>query len=172
MKNSLLKFITLILILSAIGLAFWLVNQNVPAYGSQIIMLDFSKNQPMLSKLGPEVRTKNQDGLISILESPVYFDLRSMPWFSQAYIYIIYKEAGQELESMAVQTAPEPGWHYYPQPPVVITETDDGFKKAVFIFNLNDFFSQRNVRRFLISTKATEERGELKIKTLKIILSR
>jgi len=172
MKNFLLKLISLTLILSAVGLGLWLINKNIPAYGSQVILLNFEKDQPMLSRLGPEVRTRVQEGLLEILESPVYFDLRSLPWFDQAYIYLIYKELGQELEGIAIQTAPEPGWHYYLQKPVVVTESSDGFKKAVFIFDLNNFYHQRNVRRFLISTKQLEEKGGLKIQTLKIILNR
>ena len=166
MERKVLKIINILLILSAIGLGLWLLNKNFPR-GDLVVDLDLEKAQPMISALGPEVRIVTEDDYYIVLESPVYFDLRSMPWFKQADIYLVFQ--GQDiLEGIGIQTGP--GWSYEVREPVAVVEAEDGFFKALFSFDLQDYYQQKNVRRFLISTKAGEQ--DLKIKSLQVRLKR
>jgi hypothetical protein len=171
MTNRWLKIVNYFLFLSMIGLALWLINLNFPQSGFLLIQAKAGQNQPMLSQLGPEPRIKiSQDNQI-ILEGPVYFDLRAMPWFSTANIYLIYKEGDQGLEGIAGKLGP--GWHYKVEPALAISDLDNGYKKAVFRFSLNKFYQEKNVTRFLVSTLPAEsEIAGLEIKQLKIILER
>lgn len=167
MKKKWLKIINILLILGAIGLVILLVNKNVPYKGSIIVEMDFEKDQSMITRLGPEVRVKLEEDYASVLESPVYFDLRAMPWFNQAQVYIIFKEQGQKLEGIGPQVGP--GWQYEVKTPLLVSQDDD-WQVAVFNFNLAEVYQQKNIKRFLIST--TNDSGELQIKTLKVILNR
>ncbi len=176
MSKLTLKIINIFFILFSIGLLIWLINQNIPYYGNQIIKLDFTKDQPMVSRLGPEVRTKIVDGYLAVLESPVYFDLRSLPWFRTARIYFTFKNDGAQLEGVAPQVGP--GWQYHLVEPLVTMDLEDdlpaneaGWQKAVFDFKLDTVYQNKNVRRFLISTNH-EDQGKLLVKDLTIILER
>jgi len=174
MKRRWLKIISLFLILGAIFLALWLVNKNIPYYGNLILEMNFSHDQPMISRLGPEVRVKSEADYLLILESPVYFDLRALPWFTKARIYLTFADASLELEGLGVQVGPT--WQYEVKTPLTIMPVGDNgdWQKAVFDFDLKDIYQQKNVRRFLISLKSAsqDKGGEFKIKDLKIILSR
>ena len=171
MRKKWLKIINILLILGVISLIIWLVNLNFPYYDNLIVQLNPAKDQPMISRLGPEPRIKIEKDYYSILEGPVYFDLRSLPWFSQAKIYLIFKEEGLQFEGIGPQMGAT--WQYDVKKPYVVLDDADGFKKAVFNFALFDIYQQKNVRRFLISVIPInpESKGELKIKDLKIILS-
>ena len=169
MKKRWLKIINILLILVVASLIMWLINQNVTCYGQTTVDMVLGQDTKIISQLGPPPRVKLIDDYQVILESPVYFDLRSMPWFNQARLYLIYEEAGAELEGIAGQVGS--GWSYHLQEPLLVMDLEDGIKKAVFDFDLTQVYQQKNIRRFLISTKH-EEGGEFRVKSLKIILER
>jgi len=175
MKRRWLKIVSSFLILSAIALGLWLANKNIPYLGNLIVEMNFSHDQPMISRLGPEVRIKSEADCWLILESPVYFDLRTLPWFKEARIYLTFTNGSLELEGIGYQTGS--AWQYEVKAPLTITPIDDNWQKAVFDFNLKDIYQQKNVRRFLISLKPVNQtnggnEGGFKIKDLKVILSR
>lgn len=170
MKKTWLKIITIFLILSAVGVGLLLVNKNLPSHDVLIVEAVLGQDQPMISKLGPEPRVKIENGYQAVFETPIYFDLRSLPWFRQAQVYLVFQEDGLELEGIGGQVGS--GWQYEVKKPIVVTKLDGGWKKAVFEFDLNNIYQQKNIRRFLISAKQNEDSGELRIKLLKIVLNR
>lgn len=169
MSKLSLKIITTILILSAIGLGLWLVNKNFPATGQLEIKAILGQDQPMISSLGPEPRVKLENDYQIILDSPVYFDLRSSRWFKIARVELVYQEIDRQLINIAGKTGPD--WQYDEKEPTVILDLNNGYKKAVFDFSLDNLYRPKNISRFLISTQG-EIRSELKIKSIKVILSR
>jgi len=170
MQKPLLKIVTLILILSAIGLGIWLINKN---FFQQLVIKSIpEKNQPMLSTLGPQDRVRIENDYQLILDSPVYFDLRTLPWFSRLRISLIYRPAGRELEGVGWQVGP--GFQYQIKEPILSRSLADGWQEAIFDLDLTKVYQQKNVKRFLISTLAAEgqERGELKIQSLELTVER
>jgi len=158
--------------LVTVGLLLWLANINIPYGGELIVEMKLGEDQPMITQLGPAVRVKSGAEYQTILETPVYFDLRSMPWFTQAQIRLVYQEAGLELAGLGGQTGP--GWGYDLQKPLVFNDlvlAKEGWQEAIFNFDLTKIYQQKNIRRFLLATDPIGG-GELKIKNLKIILSR
>lgn len=169
LHQKILKIINAALILSALGLVLWLANLNFPRSGQIVITAALGKDLPAFTRLGPDVRLKMENGWQAVLENPVYFDLRSLPWFIRARVYLTYRENGRRLEGLGGQTGP--GWQYEVKKPLAVSNLADGIKQAIFDFDLAKLYSPKNVRRFLIATEQTPG-GELKIKELKIILSR
>ncbi|NUM25147.1 MAG: hypothetical protein HUU49_00815 [Candidatus Buchananbacteria bacterium] len=155
------------LVLGGLSLGLWLANVNIPYYGSLIIKLDQVKDQPMLSRLGPDVRISFNSDSFDILESPVYFDLRSMPWFSKALVYLTFRSKGDDLEGVAPQVGPD--WQYHLQPPVTVIDLENDWHKAVFEFDLRKVYQEKNIRRFLVST-IHQPGGSLEVSDLTIIL--
>ena len=169
MKQIILKIINLTLILIVIGLGLWLVNINVPASGQLEINAVLGKDQRAISSLGPPPRLRLQTGYQEILENPVYFDLRSLRWFKQIRIDLVYQEGSRQLVGMAGKVGPD--WQYLEKQPLAVLDLENGWKKATFNFESDALYSNKNIKRFLIST--TGESGDvLKIKSIKIILNR
>lgn len=171
-QSLLLKIIKIVLILAAIGLGLWLINQNYPASEELQIQAVLDKDSPMISRLGPPVRVKMEKDFAAVLETPIYFDLRSLPWFKQAQLELVFFQQGLTLEGIGGQTAK--GWQYDVQKPILVTDLGDGWQKAIFNFDLTKIYQQKNVRRFIISTQPTrgESDSSLNLKSLKIILNR
>jgi len=169
MKKLLLKSIDIFLILASVGLFLWLFNKNFPVGGQLEVKAVLGFDRPMISRLGPDPRLKVEDGYQVVLDNPVYFDLRSPRWFNQARVELVYKEFGRELENMAGKVGAD--WQYDSRQAIAVIELEDGWKKAIFDFDLNSMYAEKNVRRFLISTKG-EIREELYIKSIDIILKR
>jgi len=172
MKQTWLKIINIFLVLSAIGLVLWLFNKNFSAYDTLIIEASLGEDKAEISRLGPDPRVKLENDYQIIYETPIYFDLRTLPWFEQAQVYLIYQEVGQELVGLGGRSGP--AWQYEVLSPVVVTDLADNWHKAVFSFDLDKVYQQKNISRFLISTKSLdqENKGELRIRQLKVILSR
>ncbi len=171
MKNNYLKLIKLLLIVFSIFLFLFLINKNFPRSGQITVEMKLGKDLPAITKLGPEPRVILQNGFQSVLEGPVYFDLRSMPWFKEAIVIIVFLEEEMELEGIAGQSGP--GWQYDIKEPFLVNDLEQGLKIALFNFDLDELYQQKNIRRFLISLKPSgqRERPELKIYSLKIILN-
>src|SRR3989344_7585066 len=169
MEKKFLKIIKAVLIVAALGLVLWLANLNFPRSGQIVIQAEVGKESRAIPRLGPDVRLKLENGRPAVLENPVYFDLRALPWFIRARVYLVYQEDGRQLEGLGGQTGP--GWQYEVKKPLAQADLQDGFKQAIFDFDLTKLYSQKNVKRFLIATSQAPG-GELKIKELKIILSR
>lgn len=171
-QSILLKTIKIVLILAAIGLGLWLINQNYPSSGQLQIEAVLGKDSPMISRLGPAVRVKIEKDYARVLETPIYFDLRSLPWFKQAQLELIFSKQGLALEGIGGQTAK--GWQYDVQKPILMTDLGAGWQQAVFNFDLTKIYQQKNIRRFIISTQPTRGEGDssLNIKSLKLILNR
>ena len=170
MQKPLLKIVTLILILSAIGLGVWLVNKN---FFQQLVIKSIpGKNQPILSTLGPQDRVRIENNYQLILDSPVYFDLRTLPWFTRLRVNLIYQEAGRQLAGIGWQVGP--GFQYQIQEPILSRSLADGWQEAIFDLDLTKVYQQKNVKRFLISTLAAEEqeKGELEIQSLELTVER
>ncbi|MDD2807041.1 MAG: hypothetical protein PHW95_00770 [Patescibacteria group bacterium] len=171
MNKYLLKFASIIFIILFIATISYLIFENFSFFSAQKIVLSTS-DQPMMTKLGPAVRVTNNDGVQNILAGPVYFDLRSMPWFTQATVYLTFKSAGINLENMAYQTGP--GFQYQTVEPLLVEAIGDGWTKATFSFEMSKIYQKRNVRRFLISVSPSDENHikSLILKELTIYLNK
>lgn len=168
--NRRVKLVSFFLISIVGSFFFWLVIKNFPFYDQFKIEMKLGQDTSLVSSLGPPPRVKIETDYQKILESPVYFDVRTLPWYKTAQIYLIYQEAGQSLSGLGGQTAP--GFNYNVQKPIIVHNLADGWEKAVFEVNLNEVYQEKNFRRFLISTTQEDliTKGELKLKELKILL--
>lgn len=155
----------IILIIVVIG-AFAVVSYlNFPLSGKLVIPVP-TENQRMISRLAPEVRIKINDNTQIVLESPVYFDVRILPWFQTVLVEVMYRENGQALDGVGLQSGP--GFNYNLQKTSDIIEHGNGWKSAEFNFDLNGGYHVRNTRRFLVSTTPRDgsNRGSLEIKSI------
>src|SRR3989339_324978 len=109
MKFITAKVITSILVLFACAVFGYVTYKNFPASGELVVLLP-TQNGRQISRLGPDPRIRISDGVQTILEGPVYFDVRVLPWFHTAKIELVYKENGQAFDGIAVQSAA--GWNY------------------------------------------------------------
>ncbi|HLC89753.1 MAG TPA: hypothetical protein VJG65_02210 [Patescibacteria group bacterium] len=171
-KFKILKIINIFLILFFLGLLLWLFDQNFSLNGQLVIKSNLTKDLPMISKLGPEGRVNLRQSETLILDSPVYFDLRTMPWFKTARMILVYRSDGRILSGIGSQTGP--GFSFAVQEPLAVNQRDDGDSEAVFDFNLASVYRDKNVTRFLIdSTSLKDEVGNtISLKSLEIILTR
>jgi len=169
MKFITAKVITSILVLFACAVFGYVTYKNFPASGELVVLLP-TQNGRQISRLGPDSRIRISDGIQTILEGPVYFDVRVLSWFHTAKIELVYKENGQAFDGIAVQSAA--GWNYNLIKPYSVEELDNGWSKAAFTLNLSGGYQVRNVRRFLIGTQQTnpDARGELILQTLAVRL--
>ena len=169
MKKILPKIVALILTLAAIGLGLWLVNKNLPATNQLVVAAEFGRETPMLSSLGPPPRLTLDYPHQLILDSPVYFNLRSLSWFTRGRIELVYREEGRTLVSLAGKVG-EP-WQYATLPPLVITKDDEGWQHAIFDVDLTSLYHPKNIRRFLIDTSGPVGQP-LRLQRLQITLER
>lgn len=172
MKKVIFPFFNYILIALGVFLVIWLVINNIPHYGIFSVEATLGQSTSIISNLGPEVRTKVTDDYEAILESPVYFEVRAMPWYNKATVYVTYEPmGGHELLGIGRQTGP--GFNYKVHLPLIIRDLENNNLKAIFEFNLNEFYQEKNVYRFLIDTSRHSYVGgdELRIKELKVIFS-
>jgi len=168
-SQIMLKILSLTLIGSAIGLSAWLLSANFPRSRQLVIPAVFDRDQPMLTRLGPDIRIKMENGEALILDDPVYFDLRSLPWFSRLRVTMVYRENSRLLQGIGGQVGA--GWQYDVKTPVANQPLADGYRQAIFDFNLAEVYQQKNVRRFAISTKdAGADAGEIDIRKLILTL--
>jgi hypothetical protein len=169
MKISTAKFVTVILALFSSATFVCVTYRNFPFDRELTVILPI-KNERQISRLGPEPRVRISGSEQAIVEGPVYFDIRVLPWFRAAKIEIVYKENGQAFDGIAVQSAA--GWNYDLIKPYSVEELDDGWSKATIDFDLSGGYQVRNVRRFLIGTQQTnpDARGELTLRELSVKL--
>ena len=169
MKKSVIYSVVACLGFIAVALFIWTTYRNFPLVGELIIALP-TENQRQITRLGPEPRVRITSTNQAILESPVYFDIRVLPWFHTANIEMVFQENGQTLDGIALQSAA--GWNYNLKKPDTIEALADGWSKATFIFNLAGGYQVRNVRRFLLSTRHSDPsvRGEMLIQSLHVTL--
>lgn len=172
MKQKVAPLFSYLMIASAVFLVVWLVINNIPHYGIFSIEVTLGQSTSIISNLGPEVRTKVTDDYEAILESPIYFEVRAMPWYNKATVYVTYEPMG-EHELVGLGRHIGPGFNYKVHLPQIIRDLENNNLKAVFEFNLNEFYQEKNVYRFLIDTSRHSyvEGDELRIKELKVILS-
>ena len=169
MRKVFLQTLNLLLILAAIGLGLWLVNQNFPAANQLAVAATLGEDTPMLSSLGPPPRLTLDYPHQLILDTPVYFDLRSLPWFTRARVELRYREEGRTLVGLAGKVG-EP-WQYAPVMPLLVTTDEDGWQRAIFDVDLTNLMRPKNVRRFLIETVGPAGRA-LRLKSLDVTLER
>ena len=164
------KTVNILLIISSVGLLFWLVNLNFPRSRQIDINVEFGKDQPMLTRLGPDSRVKIENGQEAILADPVYFNLRSLPWFKKLRIKIVYQESGRILNGIGPQMSA--GWQYEISKPIASSTRNDGLTEAYFDFDLGKIYQINNVRRFAISSSliAGADNGQINIESLNITL--
>lgn len=167
MRRVIVHSCLIILVVGAIGLGLWLLNNNFPSSDQIVITATLGSDRPMISSLGPPSRLKLDYPHQLILDKPVYFDLRSMPWFTRARIELVYREEGRTLVSMAGKVG-EP-WQYATFKPFVVTTDTDGWQHAIFDVDLTSLYHPKNVRRFLIDTDGPVG-AVLRLKTLQVIL--
>ncbi|MFA6410187.1 MAG: hypothetical protein WCW26_01270 [Candidatus Buchananbacteria bacterium] len=169
--KKILKIIRLILTLGLVALLFWLTNKNFAGGGNLVVQATFGKDKPMISQLGPESRLRTEADYQTVLDDQVYFDLRSMPWFSKIRVSMVFLPVSRSLDGLGAQTGP--GWQYDVKKPLLVSDLGAGWQKAVFDFERDKVYHSKNVERFLILTKPTNQTsGELKIKSIEVILSR
>lgn len=168
-RFSLLKYSVYLL---TVIFFLWLLNLNFPLSRQQMIILDFFNDQRQASRLGPGDRLRNDQGLAAIIDHPVYFDLRFLPWYSRAKMTVVFKENGRKLEGLGRQTGP--GFSFSVEPPLSVNERSEGENEAVFIIDLDKVYTQRNITRFLIASKPekSDTAGELTIRSFTITLIR
>lgn len=172
MKKVIFPLFNYILIALGIFLIIWLVINNIPHYGIFSVEATLGQSTSIISNLGPEVRTMVTDDYEAILESPVYFEVRAMPWYNKAVVYVTYEAVGGH-ELLGVGRHTGPGFSYKVHLPQIIRDLDSDDHKAIFEFDLDEFYQEKNVYRFLIDTSRHDytEGDELRIKELKVILS-
>jgi hypothetical protein len=168
-KSVIIKIIRIFFALVVTGGVLWLFNMNFPMSRQIEVNAVLGRDKPMISRLGPDPRLKIEDDYQIILENPVYFDLRSLSWFTQSRIEIVYQEWGRKLVGMAGKVGAE--WQYLEIKPLMISDYGDGWQQAVFSFDMTKLYHERNIRRFIISTEG-ETGSQLKIKSIKVILLR
>lgn len=163
------KVVTIVLALYSSAAFACVTYRNFPLDKELTVTLP-TKNQRQISRLGPEPRVRISGSEQAIVESPVYFDVRILPWFRAATIEMVYKENGQAFDGIAVQSAV--GWNYNLIKPYSVEELDNGWSKAIIDFNLSGGYQVHNVRRFLIGTQQTnpDARGELILRELSVKL--
>ena len=165
-------FLTILLAGLAVILVFWLGLQNIPYLGVLTIEAKLGQSTPLISSLGPEVRTKLAGDYQAVLESPVYFEFRAMPWFNQAQILVVYETVGgHELLGLGRQTGP--GFNYELQTATAVLNSDGQTKKAFFVFKLAEFYQKKNIYRVLLDTNLHQSQSgsELRIKEIKVLLA-
>jgi hypothetical protein len=171
MKNKIFTITFFLFIFLVIIFAVFIVLMNFPLSGEITYQSKFNQSQPALSSLGPPVRIDIKNGEKVILANPVYFELRSMPWFTKAQVKIVYQQDNRELTGFGWQTAP--GFNYQVIPNENIYQQGEDLV-ATFDLDLKNIYQQKNIRRFLIETSSYLPDGEglLKIKSLEIKISR
>ncbi len=169
MQKILLKTVTLLLTLAAIGLGLWLGNKNFPATNQLGVAAELGRAAPMLSSLGPPLRLTLDYPHQLILDAPVYFDLRSVSWFTRARLELVYREEGRTLVSVAGKGG-EP-WQYATSRPLLVTTDDEGWQHSIFEVDLTSLYHPKNIRRFLIDTSGPVGRP-LRLKSLQVTLER
>ena len=173
--NKKVRIFTYLLSAAALALSGWLGLVNYPFYGQMFITMELGHDTPQISSLGPPSRVHLANGYQQVFEGPVYFNVRTLPWYHRAQIFITYTEQGQTLTGLGGQTAP--GFNYQVIAPMVVRILGDGSKKAVFDVNLSWVYEQKNFRRFLLELEPTQldqvgERGELQISEIRVLLLR
>lgn len=169
MKKLMVKIIGLVLTLSVIGGAILLVNKNFPASNLLKVEMILGRDSRMISRLGPDVRLRNQNGYQEILDSPVYFDVRALPWFSGAWIEIIHQSSPRELVGVGGQVS-EP-WGYDIKQPLSTVPLANGWQRSTFYVDLDSLLDKRNLKRFVIDSRG--QVGEpLRISHITVILER
>ena len=172
MKKPVLLF-TILLTALALLLIFWLCLESFPYLGVFRIEAVLGQSTPLISSIGPEVRTKLSGDYQTILESPVYFEFRALPWFTHAQVSVTYEPTGgHDLVGLGRHTGPD--FSYTVQAPTAILRESEQTKKAIFDFDLSSFYQEKNMYRVLIDTTAHQYQvgSELHIKEIKILLSR
>lgn len=169
MKNVAVKILSVFLALTTSTVFACVTYKNFPVDGELTVTLP-TTNQRQITRLGPEPRIRITATNQAIVEGPVYFDIRVLPWFHTAKIEMVYQENGQALDGIALQSAA--GWSYNLKKPDSVEVIADGWSKAIFNFDLAGGYQVRNVRRFLIGTQQTDStaRGELTIQSLRVHL--
>ena len=169
-QNKKIKLFYGILIFLSLLLLVWLGFKNFPFGGQFQIDMKLNHDTSLITKLGPPPRVEMALDIEKIYESPVYFDVRILPWYKKAQVHLGYQEDGQNLEGMGGQTAA--GFNYHVINPTVKQNLEDDWQEAVFDFNLSTVYQENNFYRFLISTTPEDDdiRGEMRIRDLKIIL--
>lgn len=170
MQKSSLKIIKALLILTCVGLILWLINLNFPSSGEMEVNAVLGKDLPIISSLGPSERLKLETDHQAILDNQVYFNLRAMPWFKEAVIYMDYQEDGRKLDGIGGKVSRD--WNYQIEKPMAVVDGGNEFLTAVFKFDLNKFYKPKNMTRFLISTSEQREDGKLRVIALRVILKR
>ncbi len=171
-RLSPIKIIKYLLILAASGLIAWLVYVNFPLSGQLNINADFERDRPLLSRVGPAGRVETDGVTATILDSPVYFDLRALPWYRQLRIKITYQAENREFDGMGPQMGS--GWDYAVAKPLSVIDEPNGDQTAVYDFDFSGVYRPKNVIRFIISTKAGGDggAGKIIIKNLSFTLKR
>ncbi len=86
-----------------IGFFLWVFNQNIPLAGTKIITYNFRELNGAVSELYPRVRTidpsqEPQKEGRTIIEDPVYFDVRTRVAYEKALVRMWYKNrSGREV---------------------------------------------------------------------------
>ena len=143
--------ITAGLLLAAVGIfGGWVVFKNFPATGEVTYTMQLGSDTRAVTRLGPDPRLRLQTGYQEVLEGPIYFDVRIMPWQSQATIKIEYKEINRTLNRVGGKIA-DP-WQFDLRLPVETIDLFDGWKRATFVSDLAPLLAPKNMYRFLIDT--------------------
>lgn len=125
----------------------YILVRNFPLSGTISQSANFSENSPFIFDIGPDPRViKGPDALV-ILEGPIYFDTRVMPFFNEVRISITYQQRGLKLEGLGRQTGQ--GFSYEVLKPALLSE-ENGWITAEWDIRSDNFYTERNVTRVLL----------------------
>ncbi len=141
----------------ATAIMLMLLALNFPLSGTMTTHATLGEDSKIISKFGPEVRVRMQGDYQEIIDSPVYFDYRFMPWFNSARIELVYRESGRTLTGLGLQNGPE--FSYDVRREFESIDVGDGFRRVSFDVSTDELYTHRNVTRFLIETKPVDDKG-------------
>jgi len=143
--------ITAGLLLAAVGIfGGWIIFKNFPATGEVSYTMQLGSDTRAVTRLGPDPRLRTGEGYQEVLEGPIYFDVRIMPWQQRAKIEIEYQEIDRTLNRIGGKVA-DP-WQFDLRLPVETIDLSGGWKRATFISDLAPLLAPKNSYRFLIDT--------------------
>jgi hypothetical protein len=188
MKIIFLKIYRVILILTVIGLLFWLLGKNMVIGGKLFLVKDFCSDSEFISNLYPEMRVgtigkdENKDCWQKVFVEPVYFKIKIPRTFDKVKVKITYNNQAQEILRLGImKTRTNPlDWRF------ILKTLEDGidnkknqklnqnaWQEKELEFDIGADYINNGGLEFIISAPGlTESRYEIGIKRIEAELSR
>jgi hypothetical protein len=174
-NNKFLKYVRLVLLVTAGVLFVYLLWMNFSPLGEQTITYSFEES-PFVEGLRPSTRIqdiecqKNIGCSQVIFSDPIYFDLLLPRRFQSVKLEVKYQDPSEEEIRVGVRVGDE--WQYYEET-LVTQQTDNTWTTGVATLNLKIATIQANKATFVLSTKHIKDNPEtIKIEEIKFHLKR